>query len=196
MAGEYRELIAFQKRLQNIEKEKRQFIEKTQKELAARLLRKAIKRTPVGKKPEFSGKKTVKVKVRGAKGTRTRSYLTAKGADYEKYWSGYGGGNLRRGWTGGKSQSPDAHLSSKKIIQVGDKYYLHIFNTVRYASYVEYGHRQKPGRYVPALGKRLKKAWVPGKFMLKSSEAEMKRVAPALVQKRLNEFMKEMMEND
>ena len=27
---------------------------------------------------------------------------------------------------------------------------------MEYASYVEYGHRQEPGRYVPALGKRLK----------------------------------------
>ena len=31
---------------------------------------------------------------------------------------------------------------------------------------VEYGHRQTPGRYVPAIGKRLKKDFVPGKKML------------------------------
>lgn len=41
-----------------------------------------------------------------------------------------------------------------------------IYNNVKYAAHVEYGHRQTPGRYVPAIGKRLKKDFVPGKKML------------------------------
>lgn len=41
-----------------------------------------------------------------------------------------------------------------------------VYNNVEYAAHVEYGHRQKPGRYVPAIGKRLKKSFVPGKKML------------------------------
>lgn len=40
------------------------------------------------------------------------------------------------------------------------------YNNVEYAAHVEYGHRQTPGRYVPAIGKRLKKDFVPGKKML------------------------------
>lgn len=41
-----------------------------------------------------------------------------------------------------------------------------VFNNVEYAAHVEYGHRQKPGRFVPAIGKRLKRDFVPGKKML------------------------------
>lgn len=38
---------------------------------------------------------------------------------------------------------------------------------VEYAPYVELGHHQEPGRYVPAIGKRLKKEWVPPKAFLR-----------------------------
>ena len=41
-----------------------------------------------------------------------------------------------------------------------------VFNNTEYAAHVEYGHRQTPGRFVPAIGKRLKKSFVPGKKML------------------------------
>lgn len=41
-----------------------------------------------------------------------------------------------------------------------------VYNNTEYAAHVEYGHRQTPGRYVPAIGKRLKKSFVPGKKML------------------------------
>lgn len=33
---------------------------------------------------------------------------------------------------------------------------------VEYAPYVEYGHHQEPGRYVPAIGKRLVASYVAG----------------------------------
>lgn len=39
--------------------------------------------------------------------------------------------------------------------------------TKDYARHVEFGHRQQPGRYVPAIGKRLKRSWVPGQAYLK-----------------------------
>ena len=39
--------------------------------------------------------------------------------------------------------------------------------TKDYARHVEYGHRQQPGRFVPAIGKRLKRSWVPGQAYLK-----------------------------
>lgn len=41
-----------------------------------------------------------------------------------------------------------------------------IYNNTEYAAHVEYGHRQEPGRYVSAIGKRLKKDFVPGKKMM------------------------------
>lgn len=44
----------------------------------------------------------------------------------------------------------------------GDKTVV-IGTPVEYAPYVEFGHHQQPGRYVPAIGKRLKASYVPGK---------------------------------
>lgn len=38
---------------------------------------------------------------------------------------------------------------------------------VKYAPYVELGHHQEPGRYVPAIGKRLKASFVQGKPYLR-----------------------------
>ena len=42
-----------------------------------------------------------------------------------------------------------------------------IGTNVDYAPYVELGHHQQPGRYVPAIKKRLKKSWVDGKPFLR-----------------------------
>lgn len=53
----------------------------------------------------------------------------------------------------------------KGVVRKGDNLEITIYNPLEYASFVEYGHRQEPGRYVPVLGKRLKKAWVEGKYM-------------------------------
>lgn len=39
--------------------------------------------------------------------------------------------------------------------------------TAEHAPHVEYGHRQTPGRYVPAIGKRLKASFVPGQHFFR-----------------------------
>ena len=41
--------------------------------------------------------------------------------------------------------------------------------TAEHAPHVEYGHRQQPGRYVPAIGKRLKASFVPGQHFFRSA---------------------------
>jgi hypothetical protein len=56
---------------------------------------------------------------------------------------------------------------------------------------VEYGHRQEPGRFVPALGKRLKKSWVPGQFMMTITENEIKQNANKIVEAKFNKLLKE-----
>ena len=38
-----------------------------------------------------------------------------------------------------------------------------------YAEHYEYGHRQQPGRYVPALGKRLKTSYVKGQYTYRTA---------------------------
>lgn len=54
---DFRQLKALQKRIEQLQKsERKMFIESVSKELAARLLAKVIKRTPVGQYPANSGK--------------------------------------------------------------------------------------------------------------------------------------------
>ena len=164
------------------------FIQSCAKELAARLLAKVIKRTPVGKKPFGKDvKKTVKIKT--SKGNR--SYLTREGAILEQYWSGYQGGTLRRGWTGGKSMSAHVYAQSLKVNHFADTYVVEVVNPIEYASYVEFGHRQKPGRYVPQIGKKLTDGWVERKFMLTISEQEIQSGARSILENKLKKKLGE-----
>lgn len=89
-------------------------------------------------------------------------------------------GNLRRNW----------HTTS--IIKHGFTFTILVINQTEYAIYVEYGHRQQAGRYVPAINKKLKKGWVPGKFMMTISAEKIQQKAPQIVEKiiaqRLGEY--------
>ena len=130
------------------------FLEACAKELAARLLAKVIKRTPVGDYSEYeevTAKKDSKNHKKGEKYLRRVKSSTGKM-----------GGTLRRGWTSRTheeaekgSGTPDATMAAQyaqslKINHTGNNLVIEIVNPVEYASYVEYGHRQTPGRYVPA----------------------------------------------
>lgn len=88
------------------------FVKECAKELAARLLRMAVKRTPVG---EYN----------------TPVSFTTKNGEEVSFTphTGKVGGTLRRGWTIGE------------IRKEGKVYVVEIVNPVEYASYVEYGHR-------------------------------------------------------
>lgn len=78
-------------------------------------------------------------------------------------------GQLRRSWTAdGPSLS-------------GGGWAVKLTNNAEYASYVENGHRQTPGRYVPAIGKRLKASWIPGQFFMKRSLNEVEAQLPELI---------------
>lgn len=80
--------------------------------------------------------------------------LAQRGVDIAKKNTPVGStGNLRRNWKVKEAKALRAVL----------------FNPVKYAEYVEYGHRQQVGRYVPTLGKRLKVPWVKGQFYAKRS---------------------------
>lgn len=91
--------------------------------------------------------------------------------------SGKTGGTLRKNWRVGE------------IKRVGDTYYVEVVNPTEYASYVEFGHRQEPGRYVPAIGKKLKKGWVKGEFMLKISADEVREITPQIIEKKINSYL-------
>ena len=49
----------------------------------------------------------------------------------------------------------------------GHQVTLLVGTNVSYAPYVELGHHQQPGRFVPAIKKRLVRSWVPGKPFLR-----------------------------
>lgn len=103
--------------------------------------------------------------------------------------SGKVGGTLRRGWTGKKDMDAVMYAMTLPVVKQGSGYIIKVINPVEYASYVEYGHRQQPGRFVPALGKRLKKGWVEGRFMLTRSEMELESQLPAIIEKKLQKFL-------
>lgn len=114
------------------------------------------------------------------------------------------GGTLRRGWlnntanqaargSGTEFSGNDfSNRAGALNIERGKRggYSITITNPVYYASYVEYGHRQTPGRYVPAIGKRLKASWVEGQHFLKISEEELRQIAPELLEEMLNDFLR------
>lgn len=172
------------------------FMEACAKELAARLLAKVIKRTPVGdysKEIEVTAKKDSK--------------HHKKGDVYKKKInpSGKKGGTLRRGWISKsheeaeKGKGSPTHVeileyaNGLKISRLSDVLRIEIVNPVEWATYVNYGHRQTPGRYVPALGKKLKKGWVVGKFMMEHSEKELQTIAPKVLKKKIMKFLGECM---
>ncbi len=157
MGFDYRQVKQFRDNLEQLDREKDEFLQSCTKELAARLLALVIRRTP--------------------KDT----------------------GTLKRGWTtqragsgaeGLKSNSGRQFAETVKVHHFGDTYVVEIINPVEYASYVEYGHRQQPGRYVPALGVRLKKGWVKGKWMMTVSEKEIQAAAPQILEKKLEKWLR------
>ena len=164
------ELDEYERELIKTRNEIDQLFERALKQLAARVLRDVIKSTPV------------------SDGQLDENGLTIRT-----------GGTLRRGWTakseedaeGGASRSIEDWESSVRVKRVGNYYEIQIVNPVSYASYVEYGHRQTPGRYVPAIGKRLKKSWVEGQFMLTNSVNAVKANHLPQIELEIHKFIEE-----
>lgn len=62
--------------------------------------------------------------------------------------------------------------------KVGGNFLATISNNLDYAEHYEYGHRQEVGRYVPAIGKRLVKSFVPGKYIFRKARQRAKAGLP------------------
>lgn len=67
-------------------------------------------------------------------------------------------------------------------------------NSKNYASFVENGHRQTPGRYVPAIGKRLKVSWVPGQHFLQKATNQTSNQIPQLITPVMDDILRRLME--
>ncbi len=140
------DLKKFQKELEKLNKNTDAFLQACAKELAARLLRMVIKRTPVGEYSKSSGKK---------------------------------GGTLRRGWTGGGSVPAKGYADSLEVQHIGDAYTVEIKNSTDYGVFVEYGHRTPDH-----------KGWVPGRFMMTISERELEKIAPKVLERKLEKLLR------
>ena len=91
-------------------------------------------------------------------------------------------GELRRSW------------QLKGPFFAGSDITVELRNSKNYASFVENGHRQTPGRYVPAIGKKLKASWVPGQHFLQKATNETKGQLPQLLTPAMDEILRRLMD--
>ena len=162
MKKNFSKLKQFKINLETLGNNKDLFMKKMANDLATMFLAEVKKRTPVGKGTfEVVGKKS-----RGKNKGKPKLKRISRG------------GSLRKAW------------DIKKAIKHRDYYIASIFNPMEYAAYVENGHRQKVGRYVPVLGKRLKTNFVEGHHMMKLSAELVEQEGYAYVQQRFYEFLR------
>lgn len=104
--------------------------------------------------------------------------------------SGKKGGTLRRGWTSktqadaasrGGSNDAKAYAEALPIRKSGNTYTIEVINPVEYASYVEFGHRTRGGD-----------GWVPGQYFLTLSEQGLERLAPGVIERKLEALLREV----
>lgn len=192
---DFREIKKLQKQIEKMEQDKDEFCQRCAREVAARLLAKVIKRTPVGdhsnKMVEFTANlpaRKVEFDTSTGKHVSFTAKARAKKVKFTPKKSGATGGTLRHGWTtqakgsgseGMKTNGATQYADTLKVHNFGDTYVVEIINPVEYASYVEYGHRTANH-----------KGWVPGQFMMTISEKEIQAIAPRLLEKHLKEFLR------
>lgn len=137
---DYKELEKFKDKIEQLEDKKGEFMEACAKELAARLLAKVIKRTPVRKKENCPP---------GVVGGTLRRGWTA-------------GQNVNK-----TVDAARQFTDGMKVNKVGGVYKIEITNPVEYASYVEYGHRSrnhkdwKEGRFMLTIAEQEIKSVTP-----------------------------------
>lgn len=104
--------------------------------------------------------------------------------------SGKKGGTLRRGWTSktqadaasrGGSNDAKAYAEALPVRKSGNAYTSEVINPVEYASYVEFGHRTRGGD-----------GWVPGQYFLTLSEQDLERLAPGVIERKLEALLREV----
>lgn len=181
---EFSEFAQLCDRLVQMEKNNDAFMKKCVNRLTAQLFAKVRKRTP-----EWNKEKTRSIVLHGEQTEHKYKLMPRNALDrvltaeqiWAQYWAGHVGGTLRREW------------KMTKATRQGDDYVGLVSNSTEYALYVEEGHRQQPGRYVPALGVFLKNSWVPGRHMLRISEDEMRSEMTSILQDMLDHYLAEQM---
>ncbi len=108
----------------------------------------------------------------------TISFTTrdGKAVSFKNPLAGKRGGQLRDGW----------RIDS--ITKTTGGYEVLIINPVDYAAHIEYGHRIK-------IGGGEVKGFQPGVFMMAATEEEIRELAPGLIAKRFEKFLREAINN-
>lgn len=132
---DFRQLQRLAKRMEKLERAGfEKFCEDAAKELAARLLARVIKRTPVGDYDEGT-----------VGGTLRRGWITGSHREAELSATFGGGAGVKK------------FAESMTVTKKGNNYEIEVINPVEYASYVEYGHRTRnhqgwvPGRFMMTI---------------------------------------------
>ena len=103
--------------------------------------------------------------------------------------SGKKGGTLRRGWTArtageaaaGSTMDAKAYAAALPVSRQGRNFYVQVINPMEYASWVEYGH---------TYDHRTK--WLNGQYFLTLSEHDLERLAPGLIERKLEALLREV----
>lgn len=171
---DYRQLQKLRENLDRLQSaEWENFCREVSRELAARLLALVIPRTPVGRY-----KKPVDFVTRDGEHVHFTPH------------TGKVGGTLRRGWTARTEQEAENRGGSNNakeyamilpVARSGDEYRIEVINPVQYASYVEFGHRTPGGR-----------GWVDGRYFLTLSEQDLRALAPAVIEEKLERRLREV----
>lgn len=178
----------------NSPQEKQACMEECTESLAQVYLAEAIKKTPNGGAKEFEvtekGYERIQALEVGAKGfqkAKSRSHANSpavkrikksRKSEKKQYLVLTASEHMRRSW--------DAEAVKKQ----GGTYSVKVFNSASYASYVNDGHRQRPGRFVPAIGKRLVRPWVPGQHMAELAEQKTRRSSKRLLSRIITAYLK------
>ena len=157
-SADFEELKALADELLEMEKEVNKFCEIAARALARRLLELVRQSTPVGQYHPSSGKQ---------------------------------GGTLHRGWVAethseaaagsGLTTAAQAlqYAQSLEVEKSGHCYIVRVKNPVKYASYVEFGHRTVNGGFVP------------GQYFLTSAEAILENEKDRILERELTKYLKE-----
>ena len=89
----------------------------------------------------------------------------------------------------GKYRSVSEHMRRSWEAERINDTTVKVQNTASYASYVNDGHRQQPGRFIPVLGKRLTKSFVKGLHMQEKAEAATRRASDTIMKNALDDYL-------
>ena len=89
----------------------------------------------------------------------------------------------------GKYRSVSEHMRRSWEAERINDTTVKVQNTASYASYVNDGHRQRPGRFIPVLGKRLTKSFVKGLHMQEKAEAATRRASDKIMKNALDDYL-------